>query len=92
MARYVTIAAVYGTAPNFPSGRQLPTGTTLASDAASQLPGDFIFPAFTTLPQRANVLPLDAAAAAIMGIPIVTLAQLVSQNLCIGGASIGMGQ
>jgi hypothetical protein len=90
MARYILITPVHGCPPSCPSGRQFNAGTTIASDVGSALAGDTVWPGLVGAPSRSNVLPLDAAASAAMGgIPIVTLAQLVTGNLCIGGAGLG---
>jgi hypothetical protein len=90
MPRFVTITAIYGTAPTFPSGHLLPAGSTLADTAGNALAGDFVFPSFTAAPSKLNVAPLDASASAAMGgAPIVTLAQLVTQNLCGGAGTVG---
>jgi hypothetical protein len=93
MSRFVVISPIHGYPPGCPSGRQLPAGSTICDTAASALPGDTVFPSFALAPSKLNVAPLDASAsAALGGAAIVTLAQLVTQNLCLGGGSVGAGQ
>jgi hypothetical protein len=82
MARFILIASVAGAAPG-DQYRVYPRGTTIADTAGHALPGDVVYPALTNAPDATNVRPLDAAAAAQMGLPIITLAQLVSSP--IGG-------
>jgi hypothetical protein len=89
MARYILITACHGCPPSCPSGRQFNAGQTVADTQGNALAGDVVFPSLVQAPSRSNMLPLDAAASAIMGIPVVTAAQLVTGNLCVGGASLG---
>jgi hypothetical protein len=92
VARFILTTPIYGCPPTCPSGRQLPAGTAIASDIGSAIAGDVVWAAICTAPNKATMLPLDAAGSAAMGgIPIVTLAQLVSGNLVTGGAGIGLG-
>jgi hypothetical protein len=83
MARFILIAAVVGTPPRS-THVKLPRGSTVASDAGSALANDVVWPALCSNPSPINMLPLDAAASAIMGLPITTLAAVATSSA--GGA------
>jgi hypothetical protein len=84
MARYILIAAVVGTPPRS-SPTKFPRGTTIASDDASALPGDVVYPALCQNPTPQNMAPLDAAGSARMGgAKIMTLADVATSSA--GGA------
>jgi hypothetical protein len=85
MARYILIAAIVGTPPRS-SPTKFPRGTTFASDDASALPGDIVYPALCSNPSPINMAPLDAAGSARMGgAPIMTLAEVATSSA--GGAA-----
>jgi hypothetical protein len=93
MSRFVTLVGIHGYPPGCPSGRQLPAGSTICDTQANAIGADVVFPSFALAPSKLNVAPLDASAsAALGGAAIVTLAQLVTQNLCGGAGTVGAGQ
>jgi hypothetical protein len=91
MARYILITSVWATPPSCPSGHKYGTGQTLADTIGNALPGDVVLSQFTTVPNPANVRPIDAAASAIMGLPITTLQALVISNPGGTGAGADVG-
>jgi hypothetical protein len=66
MARFITTTACAGSPPSFPSGKLYPLGTTVASDAASAIGLDVVWPTLCASASPANMAPLDGAAAAQM--------------------------
>jgi hypothetical protein len=92
MARFILLSPVYGSFPNCPSGRKLGTGTTIADSVGNALAGDVVWPALCASPSKLNMAPLDSAAQALIpGSVIVTLAQLVTGNLTVGGTTLDAG-
>jgi hypothetical protein len=92
MARYILCATSFATFPNCPSGRKKGVGQSLADTIGNALPGDLVVPGLTASPSPVNLRPLDAAAATVMGLPIVTLQQIVTNNPCnSGGAGADAG-
>jgi len=83
MARFILIAAVVGAAQNGPYTKH-PRGTAIADSAGNALPGDVVWPQLCTAPNPINMAPLDAAAQALMGTAITTLAELATSSA--GGA------
>jgi hypothetical protein len=90
MSRFILTAAVVG-APPRGAHAKFPRGTTIADSAANAQAGDVVWPALCASPSRANMAPLDTAAAALMpGVPITTLTALASGNTgaAIDGLSV----
>jgi hypothetical protein len=71
MARFILSTAIAGSPPSFPSGKLYQLGTTIASDAASAIGLDVIWPTLCASASPANMLPLDASAAAQMHLPAI---------------------
>jgi hypothetical protein len=69
MARFITTTAIAGSPPSFPSGKLYPLGTTIASDAASAIGLDIVWPSLCASASPANMAPLDGPAAAQMHLP-----------------------
>jgi hypothetical protein len=91
MARYILIQTIAGS-PN-PSGAgygKWGRGRTIADTTANAIDGDIVWPALCTAPSPINMAPLDSAASAIMGLPIVTAAALAAWG-GIGGAGTDAG-
>jgi hypothetical protein len=86
MARYILVAAVVGSPPGF-QYQVFHRGTAIADTIGNVIAGDIVWSALTNAPSVA-MLPLDAAASAIMGLPITTLAAIAA-NGSIGGAGAG---
>jgi hypothetical protein len=95
MARYILCTPVYGAVPSVaPSGRKFGTGTTVADTLGNALPGDVVWASLcASAASSPNTMrPLDAAGAAVMGLPIITLQQLATNNPCLGsGAGLDAG-
>jgi hypothetical protein len=91
MARYILTQTIAGS-PN-PSGAgygKWGRGRTIADTTGNALSGDLVWAALCTAPNPINMAPLDAAAAAIMGIPITTAAALSAWG-GTGGAGTDAG-
>ena len=80
MSRFILISNIVGK-PDNGCYTSYPRGSAIASDGASALPGDWVWPAICTAPSSVNLRPLDAAASAVMGLPITTLAGIVANNI-----------
>jgi hypothetical protein len=86
MARYILTTTVVGQPPSG-TYTKWRTGTTIADTAGNAIAGDVVWPQLTNAPSPVNMRPLDAAAAAIMGLPITTAAALAA----LGGIGGGVG-
>lgn len=86
MARYFLTAAVAGQADR-DQYRKYPAGTAIADTVGNAIAGDVVWAALCAAPNRANMAPLDAAASAVMGLPVTTLAAFAS-----GSGDGGVGQ
>jgi hypothetical protein len=88
VARYILIATVVGQPPGW-TYTKWGRGRTIADTAGNALPGDVVWPALCDAANPVNMAPLDAAASAVMGLPITTLAALSSGNTGVAGADVG---
>jgi hypothetical protein len=91
MSRFILTQPMYGAMPSCPSGRKLGTGQSIADSIGNALAGDVVFPSACAAPSAASMRPLDAAAAAIMGLPITTLQAIVTNNPSPGGVGLDAG-
>jgi hypothetical protein len=88
MSRYILCTPIAG---GFPC-RKWPTGSTWADTIGNQLPGDGLLSQINiTVPSPVNMRPIDAAGAAVMGLPITTLAAIATNNPCSGGVGWDAG-
>jgi hypothetical protein len=69
MARFALITPIAGVPPDGVY-RKLPTGTTIADTVGNSHPGDIVWPSVTATASPLNMVPLDAAASAQMGVPV----------------------
>jgi hypothetical protein len=91
LARYILTSPIYGCPPSSPSGRKFGTGTTIADTIGNAIAGDVVWSAICQSPSPNSMRPLDAAAAAVMNLPITTLQQIVTNNPSSGGAGLDAG-
>jgi hypothetical protein len=70
MARFIMTCAMAGAADG-DAYRKYPALTTIADTRANALPGDYVWAALCAGPWS-NLAPLDAAASALCGRPVVT--------------------
>jgi hypothetical protein len=91
MARFILLTPTAGQPPNRPFAK-FGTGTTIADTIGNAIGGDVVWPAMAAAPSKLNMAPLDAAGQALIpGSVIVTLAQLVTGNLAVGGTTLDAG-
>jgi len=87
MARYSLAVAIAGAPPNGQYAKYI-GGTKIADTVGNALLGDVIWPALTGSPNRNQLIPLDASAAAALG---GTIGVFSPGSGCVGqGASDGV--
>lgn len=89
MARYILIAAVVGQ-PDNGVYTKYNRGHAIADSAANAEAGDLVWPALCAQPSPTSMRPLDAAGSVVMGLPVITLADLAVASYG-GAAGEGVG-